>query len=130
MRRVALSVIVLVATLGWITSENAQAAESSWIAFNDTRFTGFALRIGIVGEYSFAEELQSGVHSVVDATDPQGWEHQLDNELVLNFHDMKKRKLWNKPSFDGAFTSGPSGVCTVPGPSPPTTSMKTHWLRA
>lgn len=126
MRRVALSVIVLVATLGWISSENAQAAatpndledpdiilddspyfgmlvaQSSWIAFNDTRFTGFALTIGVTGEYSFAEEVQKGVHSRIDATEPQGWEHQLGNEPIINFHYMKKRKLRNKPSFDGA----------------------------
>ena len=79
------------------------AAESSWIAFNDTNLTGFATTIGIVGEYSFAEQVQDGVHSLIDSTDPQGWDNQLDNELVLNFHFMKKRKLWNRPSFDGAF---------------------------
>jgi len=78
------------------------AAQGSWIAFDDTRLTGFATTIGIVGEYSFAEEVQKGVHSLIDATEPQGWHNQLDNELVLNFHFMKKRKLWNKPSFDGA----------------------------
>jgi hypothetical protein len=78
------------------------AAESSWIAFNDTRFTGFAATIGIVGEYSFAEEVQKALHSRIDATDPQGWDHQLDNEPIINFYYMKKRKLWNKPSFDGA----------------------------
>jgi len=78
------------------------AAESSWIAFNDTRFTGFAITIGIVGEYSFAEEVQTAVHSLIDATEPLGWDHQLDNELALSFHYMKKRKLWNLPSFDGA----------------------------
>ena len=77
-------------------------AESSWIAFNDTRFTGFATTIGIVGEYAFGEEVQKGVHSIIGSRDPQGWDHQLDNELVINFHFMKKRKLWNKPSFDGA----------------------------
>jgi hypothetical protein len=79
------------------------AAESSWIAFNDTRFTGFAATIGVAGEYSFAEEVQKGIHSLIDATEPQGWDHQLDNELIINFHYMKKRKLWNKPTFDGAF---------------------------
>jgi lipid A 3-O-deacylase len=78
------------------------AAEGSWIAFNDTRLTGFATTIGIVGEYSFAEQAQSGIHSIIDATEPKGWDNQLDNELVLNFHYMKKRKLWNMPSFDGA----------------------------
>ncbi len=79
------------------------AAESSWIAFNDTRFTGFAATIGVVGEYSFAEEVQSGIHSLIGATEPQGWDNQLDTEPVLNINFMQKRKLWNKPSFDGAF---------------------------
>jgi lipid A 3-O-deacylase len=79
------------------------AGQSSWIAFNDTSFTGFAMMIGIVGEYSFAEEVQTGFHSLIDATEPQGWEHQIETEPVLNFYYMKKRKLWNKPSFDGAF---------------------------
>jgi hypothetical protein len=79
------------------------AAQGSWIAFNDTRLTGLALTLGIVGEYSFADAVQEGVHSLIDATEPLGWEHQLDTEPVVNFHYMKKRKLWNKPSFDGAF---------------------------
>ncbi len=78
-------------------------AESSWIAFNDTRFTGMALTLGIVGEYSLAEELQSGVHSLIDSADPEGWDNQLDTEPVINFHYVKKRKLWNGPNFDGAF---------------------------
>lgn len=79
------------------------ALESSWIAFNDARFTGFATTIGLVGEYSFAEEVQSGVHSLIGSEDPQGWDNQLDTEPVLNVYYMKKRKLWNNPSFDGAF---------------------------
>jgi lipid A 3-O-deacylase len=79
-------------------------AESSWIAFNDTRFTGLAVMIGIAGEYSFAEETQKAVHSLIGATNPEGWEHQLDNEPLINFYYMKKRKLWNKPSFDGALS--------------------------
>lgn len=79
------------------------ALESSWIAFNDSRFTGFATTIGLVGEYAFAEEVQSGIHSMIGSEDPQGWDHQLDSEPILNVYYMKKHKLWNKPSFDGAF---------------------------
>lgn len=78
------------------------ALSGSWIAFDDTRFTGYALTIGVVGEYSFAQEVQEGTHDARGVTEPQGWEHQLGNEPVINFHFMKKRKLWNKPSFDGA----------------------------
>lgn len=80
------------------------AAESSWIAFNDSEFTGFGMTLGVVGELSFAEEIQKAVHSLVDATDPQGWEHQLDNEPVINVYYLKKKKIWNSPSFDGALT--------------------------
>jgi len=79
------------------------ALSGSWIAFDDNRFTGYALTIGVVGEYSFAQEVQEASHGLNDATEPQGWEHQLSNEPIINFHYMKKRKLWNKPSFDGAF---------------------------
>jgi hypothetical protein len=79
------------------------AVQSSWIAFNDTRFTGFGITLGVTGEASLAEQVQTGVHSLVDADDPQGWDNQLDTEPVINLHFMKKRKLWNKPSFDGAF---------------------------
>ena len=65
------------------------AVEGSWIAFNDTRFTGYALTIGVIGEYSFAEELQDWSHDLLSsATIPQGWDHQLGNELVINFHYM------------------------------------------
>ena len=79
------------------------AVGSSWIGFNDTEFTGFGITAGIVGEWSGAEQVQTGVHSLIGATEPEGWDNQLDTEPVLNIYFMKKRKLWNKPSFDGAF---------------------------
>lgn len=79
------------------------AAEGSWIAFDDERFTGFAVTAGLVGEYSLAQWVQEIVHDLIDSTYPEGWEHQLDHEPVLNFHFMKKYKLWNTPNFDGAF---------------------------
>jgi len=78
------------------------AVESSWIAYNDERFTGFGITAGIVGKYSGAEQVQKAVHALIDATEPKGWDHQLDTEPGLNFFYMKKRKLWNNPSFDGA----------------------------
>lgn len=78
------------------------AAEGAWIAFNDSRFTGFAVTAGLVGEYSLAEFVQTSVHSLIGSTDPNGWDHQLDHEPVLNFSYLKKRKLWNTPWFDGA----------------------------
>ena len=82
------------------------ASGTSWIAFDDKRFTGYGITVGIVGEYSFAEQLQSAVHELTDSTEPQGWDNQLDNEPVFNFYYMKKRKLWRNRFFDGAFNVG------------------------
>jgi lipid A 3-O-deacylase len=79
-------------------------AGNTWIAFDDQRFSGFEVLFGVVGEYSFAEELQSGVHEIIGSDEPMGWDHQLDDEPILNFYYMWKRKMWNKPAFDGAFS--------------------------
>ncbi len=80
------------------------AAESSWIAFNDDEYTGFGLTLGIVGEYSFAEDVQKAVHSLIDATDPEGWDNQLDNEPVINVYYSKKKKFVNNDTFDLALS--------------------------
>lgn len=42
------------------------------------------LQIGIVGPWSGAEQVQTEGHALLDATDPQGWGNQLDNEPGLN----------------------------------------------
>jgi hypothetical protein len=80
------------------------AAESSWIAFDDSTYTGFGLLFGLVGEYSGAEAVQKAVHSAIDATDPEGWDNQLDHEPVINVYFGKKKKIWNTSSFDAALT--------------------------
>ena len=77
--------------------------ESSWIAFNDDEFSGFAATLGLIGEYSGAEAVQKAVHSLIDVTDPEGWDNQLDHEPVINAYFMRKHKFWNRPSFDAAW---------------------------
>jgi lipid A 3-O-deacylase len=47
-------------------------------------YHGLKLMTGVVGPWSMAEEMQRGVHRMVDGERPQGWDHQLDNEPVLN----------------------------------------------
>ena len=43
------------------------------------------LTVGVVGPWALGEQTQSVVHEIVDATEPQGWDHQLDNEPGLIF---------------------------------------------
>lgn len=47
--------------------------------------------IGLVGPASFAEETQTWWHEVVDATEPQGWDNQLDNELTIQIQYWESR---------------------------------------
>ena len=78
------------------------AWSSSFIAFDDQRMTGFGWLVGLAGPDSFAEDVQKAVHKMSDAQDPQGWDHQIDNEPVVSLFYTKKRKLWRTRHFDGA----------------------------
>lgn len=90
-------------------------AELNWIAFNDDRFIGYGLVVGVVGNLSGAEQVQTLVHDVIRADEPKGWDHQLPNEFAFNFFGMSKRKLarvgdradWSADvSFDADFGIG------------------------
>jgi len=48
-----------------------------------------ALEVGIVGESSLAEEVQSTVHEVIGAEDPRGWDTQVRDEPAF-------RLLWER----------------------------------
>ena len=41
------------------------------------------LDIGVVGEYSLAEDSQKFVHSVIGSQNPEGWDTQLENEVAF-----------------------------------------------
>lgn len=51
---------------------------------------GIILTIGLVGPGALAEETQEGVHSLFNATNPKGWENQLENELGINVAYIRK----------------------------------------
>lgn len=42
------------------------------------------LQLGVVGPYSGAEQFQRRTHEVLNATDPAGWDNQIDNEFGIN----------------------------------------------
>jgi lipid A 3-O-deacylase len=79
--------------LGW---------SNSFVAFDDQRMSAFGWMLGVVGEKSFGDDVQETIHEWIDAEEPMGWEHQLDDEPIFSLFYTKKKKLWRKPSFDGA----------------------------
>jgi len=49
---------------------------------------------GLVGPDSYAREVQTSVHKLINTKDPKGWDHQLKDEPVLGvIYEYKKRIL-------------------------------------
>ncbi len=52
------------------------------------------LTLGVIGPWAFAEETQKFVHNITGSPQPQGWAHQLHNELGLVLtYERKWRNL-------------------------------------
>jgi hypothetical protein len=89
------------------------------------RYDKLELEIGMVGPYSFAEDVQTFWHSLLGLQVPQGWDNQLENEpgVVLYYEQTRRFEKQNigwgldadvLPHFGGAlgnvFTYGVVGV--------------------
>lgn len=59
------------------------------VKIKDRYISQTLLTVSVVGEASFAKELQETVHDWTDSTTPNGWGTQLDNELGIQIG-----KLW------------------------------------
>ncbi len=61
----------------------------------------FELDFGLVGYHSYAEDTQNIIHDLLAWDQPQGWEHQLDDELFLGITYEKRWKLTNEGGNTG-----------------------------
>ena len=66
------------------------------------RFSGgyadrISATIGITGEYTFAEEMQTAVHDFLDGDEPEGWDTQLEDEIVFQFSRGRVWQSWKAP---------------------------------
>ncbi len=62
-----------------------------------------AVTVGVVGEYSFAEESQKFVHDLIDADEPCCWDTQLDDEIVFQISRGRVWKTWVSDSGNSDF---------------------------
>jgi hypothetical protein len=81
-------------TLGWT---------ESWYAFDNKRLNAFQIYAGILGPYSFAEQLQVQIHDWVNADEPLGWDNQLKTEPLLNLNYAYKRRLVSGGKYNSGF---------------------------
>ncbi len=55
----------------------------------------YTLTVGVTGEASLAEASQRSSHHVLGHNDPQGWDHQLDFEPLLNLLYEHRWRVWD-----------------------------------
>ncbi|WOT06087.1 lipid A deacylase LpxR family protein [Shewanella sp. DAU334] len=72
--------------------------------FDQNVSRGLSLDLGVVGPASLAEKTQSTIHGVINARDPQGWEHQLENEAVFRIQSEYLHRFANFDIADGLAT--------------------------
>ena len=61
--------------------------------------THYELLLGAVGPITQAEEIQSFIHRAIRISEPEGWEHQTNNELVFRLGIDKNWKLYKGSLF-------------------------------
>ena len=93
-RDVILNDVPYVSMIGWA---------NSFSAFNDEEFTGFQTLLGWTGDITLGEQLQETAHEVSGASDPKGWDNQLDNEPLVNIYAMRKQKFYRNGWMDAAW---------------------------
>ena len=65
------------------------------------RYDKLELEIGMIGPYSFAEEVQTFWHSLFGLKVPEGWDNQLDNELGVVLYYEQARRFGRKKLLFG-----------------------------
>lgn len=63
-------------------------------AANARRANSLVLALGVVGPASLSGKSQEAFHDLINVTDPNGWDHQLDNEPVFQVKATHIRPLW------------------------------------
>ena len=56
---------------------------------------GSTISIGATGPYAMGKEIQVLFHRVVSYTQPEGWDSQLPNDLILNYRLNYEKNLWS-----------------------------------
>ncbi len=53
-----------------------------------------SLNLGLIGPGAFGKEMQVGIHKATGNTIPQGWQHQIRNDLVLNYEVSYEKQVF------------------------------------
>lgn len=87
---------------GWLYMQLMVGAEEQRSDGLEPRYLDtYELELGITGPSALGEEAQRGIHQVLGAPDPQGWDSQLNDELAFAVSfDRRWRPPWARLSTD------------------------------
>ncbi|MBC7554627.1 MAG: lipid A deacylase LpxR family protein [Taibaiella sp.] len=54
-----------------------------------------ALSLGVVGSAAGAQQMQTSIHKWLNNVTPHGWEHQIHNDLILNYEVNYEKKVFS-----------------------------------
>ncbi len=87
---------------GWLYMQIMVGAEEDREDGRDPRYLDtYELEFGITGPSALGEEAQRGIHQVLGAPDPQGWDSQLNDEFAFAVSfDRRWRPPWARLSTE------------------------------
>lgn len=70
-----------------------------------------ALSLGMIGKVAGAYEIQKTIHRWIGDTEPQGWQHQIKNDLVVNYEaSLEKNIIRSRYFLLNSFTAARLGT--------------------
>lgn len=70
-------------------------------SISDRRMDTFEFNLGIIGPHSYAEQSQKFIHKLINGVPPEGWHHQLKDELALGVIYERKWKFLHSQNQKG-----------------------------
>jgi hypothetical protein len=76
-------------------------AEASLYALDDDQVSYFGLMLGTTGDNALTEHSQKFVHSLTGSPDPNGWDYQIYEQVVLNLNHKNDQRHFYQPQESG-----------------------------
>jgi len=70
------------------------AFSNSYIMITDQSADIATLQLGVVGPMALGKSVQKLVHGILGANEPQGWDTQINNEVVFEFNRGHSRRIF------------------------------------
>lgn len=74
------------------------ALSNSYVTLGETVSDQISVTLGLLGPSAGGEEIQKAVHEFIDADEPQGWDTQLQDEIVFQLTRSRALQYWTSKS--------------------------------